>query len=293
MRFYRSVKICKGVRLNFSKSGVGMSIGPKGAKISIGPRGTYLNTSIPGTGLSQRTKLSGRTSSKRSNSLSSNDVARRKYEMMEKNAMKVDEYNEKNEQLINVVSLAPNVLDPQYFSSVLKRIVPAEYKRNTYPEKRPSEESIRKMLEHEAEQDITGWKIWEVSKKRKEYVEKYFPSAMQDAMDNWEYNKDQFEKQEDIKESKANTQAVEACNQKKIFFSKLINGDKETVTNSIEAFLHDIEMPFDFNVNYELRDASTAFVDLDLPEIEMLPDKVAVQLANGTMKEKNITQTKL
>lgn len=40
--FRKSVKFGP-VRLNFSKSGIGVSAGVKGARVSTGPRGTYLN----------------------------------------------------------------------------------------------------------------------------------------------------------------------------------------------------------------------------------------------------------
>lgn len=51
LRFRRSVRIAKGVRLNFSKSGVGISAGPRGMKVGIGPRGAYRSIGIPGTGI--------------------------------------------------------------------------------------------------------------------------------------------------------------------------------------------------------------------------------------------------
>ena len=57
--FRKSVNLGGGLRLNFSKSGVGLSGGVKGARISTGPRGTYLNLSIPGTGIGYRTRLGG------------------------------------------------------------------------------------------------------------------------------------------------------------------------------------------------------------------------------------------
>lgn len=62
-RFSRRIRICKGVHLNVSKSGVGISLGVRGASISTGPRGTYINTGIPGTGISYRQKI-GSTPSK-------------------------------------------------------------------------------------------------------------------------------------------------------------------------------------------------------------------------------------
>jgi len=50
-RFRRSVSLGKGVRVNFSKSGVGFSVGTRGARIGIGPKGAYTSFGIPGTGL--------------------------------------------------------------------------------------------------------------------------------------------------------------------------------------------------------------------------------------------------
>ena len=50
--FRRSTKIMPGVRMNFSKTGVGFSFGPRHAKISISPRGRITsNIGIPGTGI--------------------------------------------------------------------------------------------------------------------------------------------------------------------------------------------------------------------------------------------------
>lgn len=58
--FKRRVKIIPGVHLNFSSRGISTSIGPRGANITIGHSGTYLNTNIPGLGISNRQRLSGR-----------------------------------------------------------------------------------------------------------------------------------------------------------------------------------------------------------------------------------------
>ncbi|MBR2656638.1 MAG: DUF4236 domain-containing protein [Loktanella sp.] len=58
-RFQRRVQIMPGVRLNISKSGLGMSVGPRGASVSVGKQGIYRNIGIPGTGLSMREKLNG------------------------------------------------------------------------------------------------------------------------------------------------------------------------------------------------------------------------------------------
>ena len=41
--FRKSIKIAPGIRLNLSKSGLGVSGGVKGFRISTGPRGTQVN----------------------------------------------------------------------------------------------------------------------------------------------------------------------------------------------------------------------------------------------------------
>lgn len=58
-RFQRRIRIAPGVRINLSKSGLGLSVGPRGYSTSIGPRGAYRSVGIPGTGLSYRENLGG------------------------------------------------------------------------------------------------------------------------------------------------------------------------------------------------------------------------------------------
>ena len=62
MRFRKSVRICKGIRLNFSGSGVSMSLGVRGASLTLGKTGVYANYGIPGTGLYNRVKIAGNSS---------------------------------------------------------------------------------------------------------------------------------------------------------------------------------------------------------------------------------------
>ena len=70
IRFRKSIKLAPGVRMNLSGSGISFGLGPRGASINIGKRGTYLNTGIPGTGLYAREKIGG--SNKTSNNSTSN-----------------------------------------------------------------------------------------------------------------------------------------------------------------------------------------------------------------------------
>jgi len=66
LRFRRSIKLAPGVRWNISGSGSSWTFGPRRASINVGSRGTFLNAGI-GAGLSSRTRLSApRPSARRS-----------------------------------------------------------------------------------------------------------------------------------------------------------------------------------------------------------------------------------
>jgi len=51
LRFQKRIPLGKGVRLNLSKSGVGISAGVKGFRVGVGPRGGTVRASLPGTGI--------------------------------------------------------------------------------------------------------------------------------------------------------------------------------------------------------------------------------------------------
>ncbi|WP_296560802.1 DUF4236 domain-containing protein [Pigmentiphaga sp.] len=53
LRFRRSIKLAPGIRMNVSGSGVSWTLGPRGATVGIGKRGTRLNTSFMGLSSSQ------------------------------------------------------------------------------------------------------------------------------------------------------------------------------------------------------------------------------------------------
>lgn len=57
--FRRSLKIAGPLRLNFSKSGLGLSLGVPGLHIGAGPRGRYVRAGVPGTGVYYRKSLNG------------------------------------------------------------------------------------------------------------------------------------------------------------------------------------------------------------------------------------------
>lgn len=61
MRFRKSVKIGKGVKVNFSKSGASLSLGGRGHSVNLGSKGARTTVGMPGTGLSYSTRIGGKS----------------------------------------------------------------------------------------------------------------------------------------------------------------------------------------------------------------------------------------
>lgn len=94
LRFHKSISICKGVKLNLSKSGVGVSLGTKGLHYSLNTNGRRTATaSLPGTGLSySKTFSSG--SKKKSTSAAKTKQEEIKKQKAEAAQQKADEAKE-------------------------------------------------------------------------------------------------------------------------------------------------------------------------------------------------------
>ena len=59
LRYRKSIRIMKGVSINFSKSGASLSLGGRGHSVNIGKRGIRTTVGIPGTGLSYSSSSGG------------------------------------------------------------------------------------------------------------------------------------------------------------------------------------------------------------------------------------------
>lgn len=58
------------------------------------------------------------------------------------------------------------------------------------------------------------------------------------------------------------------------------------VEGCMDGWLGGLQLPVEFNLEYEYQSDGCMMVDLDLPEIEDIPDQKAVEMADGTVKSK-------
>lgn len=305
MRFRKSIKICKGVRLNLSKSGVSATVGIKGASVNFGKKGTYVNYGIPGTGIYDRKKISG-GNSKKDNFY---DFDWNSFHINYKDDGSMDFYI--NGNLITDAYIIRMIKKEEHFKNILKKIneerielyknIDKEYTDiQRYSAKvphnmnelldmyKPQPETFNEyeipsdeILSKEAMNKISILKFW----KRKQLVKKYIDDKKayyqqeklhHDAKETNRVNQLNKERELQYEEFKANI--------------KFINqGNTDILDDIIGEWLNSIEFPFEFNIEYEICNKKI-YIDIDLPNIEDFPSKKTQELKSGIVKIKDKTQ---
>ena len=125
LRMRKSIKICKGVRVNFSKSGTSLSFGTRGLRQTISSSGRRTTSvGIPGTGIYYTTSSGGR---KRTSSSSSTSYARaqaqaqrqqEKLNEIENNRRTVQNYNNLIESIKSLHKSCDEKIDWHHINSV-------------------------------------------------------------------------------------------------------------------------------------------------------------------------------
>lgn len=226
MRFRKQVKICKGVKLNLSTSGVSCTVGGKGISLNLGKNGVYLNTSLPGTGLYDRKKL----------------IDGKKNGLLGGLLDKVTGGKEsENYQL---------AIDENGEVSILKE--------NGRPVADEDARQIRK-TEWYAQQSeaLLAQFREEIEAQTEAFVSLYEKSA----------------------QSAAKRGEIEPASD---------------VEARLDEWLGQLELPMSFDAEYEYDETNgSVMIDLDLPEIEDLPEDKIVELASGAIRAKDKTQKEL
>lgn len=263
LRFRRSIKICPGVRLNFSKSGISTTVGGKGFTMTSGSRGTYVNAGLPGTGISVREKIGG-TSPKNKISSSSGQGVTPSININEL-SLQAEAINVTMDEYNNVALLTPEIDDV------------IEYQIQSFPEPMPSVSKSLRAVHYfiigaifflaTFASDITlGIAATVVSAIICKVIASKNAQKEQDIlMPVWQKRKDEF-----LAAENAKYEVV-----------------KETLDNNIsapeEAFGQGIDLidwPYETEVSYEV-DGNTLKIDVDLPEIEDLDNHKVVIKGRG------------
>jgi Protein of unknown function (DUF4236) len=276
LRFRRRIRLAPGIRMNLSGSGVSWSFGPRGASLSVGRRGTFTNTGIPGTGLYSREKVSGsrrktpepvrtvdmtiRVSVDDDGVVSFTDtngvplpqelISQVKKQGAEEIrgliAQKVEEINDSVDALGKVHLFTPPPVAPRYAMQPFKHEKPEE------PVPRP----------------LGFW--GRLIRSRRERMESENAASQED----YERRLAAWER------AKALHGQLEG--HRKRLFEDDVRHSLEAIERVLEESFEDIPWPRETNISFDIRDSGQIVVlDVDLPEIEDMPTKVASATGRG------------
>lgn len=297
-RFRKTINIIPGVRLNLSNGSPSLSVGPRGASVSIGSRGTYANVGLPGTGLSYRTRLDSSARSRTPRSAQSDPSLRLELEQEAESLMSVVS------GIANIHELTPDPrrgvswaeLETEYLDSRQRPyLVPAPV--------RPAKPELIPLPEQPDESTGVGFfgKWFESDAARADRLQELREQWQQSLVDTERENtlrQHRYQQQRSAwAEQYANWQFEAKEHESKLIASHTeakaqFRTDSAFLESRLGEVLAQTEWPRETLVTFEVKpEQSTVWLDVDLPEIEDMPDKTYGVNARGTeITEKAMTQ---
>ncbi|HBZ3144049.1 TPA: DUF4236 domain-containing protein [Klebsiella pneumoniae] len=297
-RFRKSISIIPGVRVNLSNGAPSLSIGPRGASLSVGKNGTFANLGLPGTGLSYRTRID-RTARERVNTRHQADPGlRSELELV------VEKLMSTVTAITNIHELSPSpkggntwaTLETQYLA--LRQgsfTLPAPVRPNK-PEYIPLPPEPD---EHAGRGFLGGWFESDAARQERqnENLRRWQASVAdierENALLKQRYEKQRIAWAEQYAEWQHQYQEHEKNYTQSVALAKeQFRSDARFFEHCLEEVFSQTEWPRETLVTFEVRpEESTVWLDVDLPEIEDMPDKVYSVNARGTdINEKAMTE---
>ena len=172
---------------------------------------------------------------------------------------------------------------------LLDRLAPERYVKREWNIPRPARDQIRQQLENDALEKYPG--LFK-KKQRAAYVESSAQPAFEEAIANWENQRQLFEKQEYEIEQRENALFAEKYEEKRAALEHSLSDDEDVIIDAVEGWLSTLQLPLEMDAAIEI-DGGVLYLDLDLPEVEDLPTEYVQILKSGKPSIKNKTQKQL
>lgn len=177
----------------------------------------------------------------------------------------------------------------RYAENQLNKLAPERYHKKQWTIPQPTQFEVQQQLEAQAEEQFPG--LFK-KKKRAAYVETHLATALQDAITAWTEKRQRFEAQESKKEQEHNAYYDHVYAVKRAELEQYLSADDGVILERVGQWLSTLELPLEMHAEIEM-DKGVLFIDLDLPEIEDLPQDYVKILKSGKPSVKNKTQKQL
>lgn len=289
MRFRKSIKIAPGIRLSATQRGLGVRLGGRGGGISFSPTGTHINAGIPGTGLSWSERISSGASARprtRTTSFAKAGLSQQEQIELQLRIVLDDATGEvqlldgNTGQLLNQPVL--KAVKQQQGEAIRKRL---ELMVQNINETRESLALLHADMQapitqpfiptpfteaQPADPDLPARKflhlLWPPAERQRQQAIELLRASHHAAVHKWETAR----KQHDEDQESAKLQHVRGQ-----------QGDLASMEALLEEALSEVDWPYETLVVWEFFSAHRLMIDIDFPEIEMLPARRATLAARG------------
>jgi len=291
VRFRKSIKLAPGIRINFSGAGLGWTLGPRGASVGISSRGTRLNTSFAGFSASHqisRPKRAVRTvpaiTSSEKVSMTCTVGADGQLVFLDSNGAPVPEH---------LIALAK-----QQHKEGLQSLIQAkcddinaevEAVAEVHLETPSSNQVPRFSLPaFEAPQPA------QLAPLKLRFLDKLLKKRRQQVEDEHRRAVAEFE-QKTLEWQAQKAEFARIAEERRDLIERRIYADTAAMEAWLEEVLGDISWPRETEIAFEvLEDGRKVLLDVDLPEVEDMPSKIAAVPARGMkLSVKDVTATKV
>lgn len=280
LRFHKSVSLAKGIRVNLSKSGPSLSLGPKGATLNISKRGVYASAGLPGTGLSYRTKLGGsKRSSKSSGASRTRSVGSGSARSVAATRPRLSPALESHLRSDGTLPLALDLDENGEITYTLEDTGEQVTDKALIREIRkvPGVEEELAALEEEQQ------RVWAEMREESEETSREFIDIYKLAP--------QVLTADELSQHLSRA-AFTTGEQGRLALEAALSTDDEVMADLVEEWLSNLEIPATVSAQIGC-ESGHLYLDLDLPEIEDLPQTTTKQLASGQVKVVDKTQKQL
>ena len=209
-------------------------------------------------------------------------------------ANKQDEITAATDQLVELYKLTPDMIKEETLRHQLEQLTPQVYTMMEFLDPEPDEEAIASELERESREKVRSFAFWKLKGLRAEYVSERLEERMQTAWATWRKKKADHEYAEAQRKHEKDAEYELAYLDRKDLLERTLGGGAAFVEGEREKLLGEITLPLDVSVGFEYDEATKKLmVDLDVPEIEDLPQSRASILKSGKLSVKAKTNKDL
>lgn len=294
LRFRKSIKICKGVKVNISKSGLSLSVGTKGASLNFSDKGTRVTAGLAGTGLSYSTMLSKNKKSSNNSKSNSSYIGSIDYslDVDEKGKILIldnDQSEIKDPLVLNKIKATNSYKQKELELNQERELALEQYVQQTNEVSQKMSDIYKYSAYVRSREDFLKELQGNVRQSNQDdTINLSSPNELLDNFYKTISNKRQNYTQEQLYDEKEESYLLD---EEKKELLDLFNGDQQAICDKFDKWISSIELPVEINIDYNWdSNTNTMMIDTDLPEIEDIPNTIVERSDNDIIKEKKKTQ---